>query len=95
MDSIPILKASHSHLFRGARLHHDDDLQLSDAPQEILVIFSDGAEAEASIRTEDDHVLIGVEPYATEAGTTLDAKSWIAVDDGGDRLRVVEKDITD
>lgn len=73
------LTASHSHLFRGARLSLDRsrvDLPLE--PCAVRVAFSDGVEVPAELLATagGDALLLSVPSYRTSAGNTLEAALW-------------------
>ena len=80
------LTASHSHLFRGARLSVErSSVGLPLQPCAVRVAFSDGVEVPAELLAAgDDALLLSVPSYRTSAGTTLDAALWpiASVDDG-------------
>lgn len=79
------LTASHSHLFRGARLSVErSSVGLPLQPCAVRVAFSDGVEVPADLLAgADDARLLSVPGYRTSAGNTLDAALWpiASVDD--------------
>ncbi len=79
------LTASHSHLFRGARLSVErSSVGLPLEPCAVRVAFSDGVEVPAELLAAgDDALLLSVPGYRTSADTSLDAALWpiASVDD--------------
>lgn len=81
MNATLVLQASHSHLFRGAKLHSDEELGLADG-REVLVEFSDGAIANAGLDTTGDGYLLDVDSYTTIAGTEIATAKWMVKSEG-------------
>lgn len=83
--------ASHSHLFRGARLRSED--LPSDIPPdghlEVTVKFSDGSSAEATYSAAPTGPLLAVNAYETSAGTVLENKAWLLDYAEEDQLKVL------
>lgn len=96
VESPSQLVASHSHLFRGARLV--GDLAAAELAAGVaLLSFSDGTEVEAEIlvgpRPSDR--AIAVPPYETAAGNIVAAAVWpimtVTVDDGQLLMRIGQR----
>lgn len=91
MDIPHIMTASHSHLYRGARLIAEGlpaDLRPS-SQLEVLVKFADGAAAEATYSITSVGPQLVVEAYETAAGTRLDRKTWLLDHIAPDRVKVL------
>ena len=89
-----VLFASHTHLFRGARLRGDPADVVAATP--VQVAFSDGTEVDALLEPwEGDRFLLSVASYATSAGTALDVKTWLLKPDAGDEWEFAVADRLD
>ena len=81
------LTASHSHLFRGARVGIErSSVRLPLGPAPVRVGFSDGVEVSAELLAHGDTLLLAMPSYRTSAGTVVDAALWpiAGVDDTTD-----------
>ncbi len=74
MESLRTLSVDRTHLFPGARL-------VLDGPEpseriDVVILFSDGAHAEAVLTPLDEGLALQVEEHRTVAGTDIPAKDW-------------------
>lgn len=85
-----MLRSSHSHLFPGARLVVDGEVDLAQA-EALLVVFGDAGVAPATLRaTGPGETLLDVDGYVTEAGTAMAPVAWsVVLADAGSQGRVV------
>ena len=72
------LTASHSHLFRGARLRTSRSaLALPLRPADVRLAFSDGVELPGElVETGDGDALLSLPGYRTAAGASIGAALW-------------------
>ncbi|RZU63370.1 hypothetical protein [Zhihengliuella halotolerans] len=72
-----LLHASHSHLFRGARLRAPGTAHFAD-PADVRVVFADFSDAGAELRRAEGTPawMLSVESYRTAAGTEIPARVW-------------------
>ena len=72
------LTASHSHLFRGARLRaRRPALEVPLRPADVRLAFSDGVEVTGElVGTGDGDVLLSLPGYRTAAGASIGAALW-------------------
>ncbi|WP_102158234.1 hypothetical protein [Zhihengliuella halotolerans] len=72
-----LLHASHSHLFRGARLRAPGAAPFAD-PADVRVVFSDFSDAGAELRRAEGTPawILSVAAYRTAAGTEIPASAW-------------------
>lgn len=92
-DDRILVRASHSHLFRGARLSADVTAETSwSRPAGLRIVFSDGSEANAELlRSDTGELAVDVDGYRTEAGAVIDGRAWRATaldDSAGSVLRI-------
>ncbi len=72
------LTASHSHLFRGARLRVSRSaVTLPLRPADVRLAFSDGVEVAGElVETGDGDALLSLPGYRTAAGASIGAAHW-------------------
>jgi len=86
------LTTDRTHLFRGARLRlRDAAPALSASPCAAVVLFSDGARAEAELAPDGTGFRLRVQPYRTAAGTDIAATAWQLASDADGALRVTAR----
>lgn len=75
-----VLRASHSHLFPGARLSGPAVVDAADSAETpVLVVFADGAVTDAVVSggEAEGRSILTVASYSTTAGTAIDERAWI------------------
>lgn len=70
MTDDTILHASHTHLFRGARVAGTPQ------PGPVLIAFTDGQLVDAELHGNDP-LILDVDEHRTASGTAIPAKAWL------------------
>ena len=83
-----VLRATHSHLYPGARGRLDGPMPPGSAP--CLVEFADGSAAHGTLMPEADGTVLATDPYTTACGTRIPAKRWL-IEPTGEGFRVVRR----